>query len=163
MRHLAAILAALLSGEPALAHRGADLHAGGGGFHRPIFPLFIQGALFGKLMDDSGSLKTIADWLTATLGPRRAVLAVVVAGSVVTYGGVSLFVAFFVLAPMAHALFKAGNIPVKLMPPAIVLGTSTFMMTALPGTPAIQRRNTRQPSTQWCGGQSPGRMRRNAS
>ena len=76
--------------------------------------------------------------MTERLGPRRAVLAVVLAGALVTYGGVSLFVAFFVLAPMAHALFRMAEIPRRLMPAAIVLGTSTFTMSALPGTPAIQ-------------------------
>lgn len=76
--------------------------------------------------------------MTRTLGPSRAMLAVVLAGALLTYGGVSLFVAFFVLAPMAHALFRAANIPHRLMPAAIVLGTSTFTMSALPGTPAIQ-------------------------
>ncbi len=65
-------------------------------------------------------------------------LAVVLAGALVTYGGVSLFVAFFVLGPMAQALFRAANIPNRLMPAAIALGTSTFTMSALPGTPAIQ-------------------------
>ena len=60
------------------------------------------------------------------------------AGAIVTYGGVSLFVAFFVLAPMARALFRDAAIPLRLMPAAIVLGTSTFTMSALPGTPAIQ-------------------------
>ena len=65
-------------------------------------------------------------------------LAVVLAGALVTYGGVSLFVAFFVLAPMATALFRAAGIPRRLMPAAIALGTSTFTMSALPGTPAIQ-------------------------
>jgi hypothetical protein len=72
------------------------------------------------------------------LGPQRAVLAVVLAGAIVTYGGVSLFVAFFVLAPMAQELFRVAGIPRRLMPAAIVLGTSTFTMSALPGTPSIQ-------------------------
>jgi H+/gluconate symporter-like permease len=89
-------------------------------------------------MEDSGSVSAIASFMTERLGPRRAVLAVVLAGALVTYGGVSLFVAFFVLAPMAHALFRAAAIPKRLMPAAIALGTSTFTMSALPGTPAIQ-------------------------
>jgi H+/gluconate symporter-like permease len=76
--------------------------------------------------------------MTERLGARRAILAVVLAGALVTYGGVSLFVAFFVLAPMAQALFRAADIPRRLMPAAIALGTSTFTMTAFPGTPAIQ-------------------------
>jgi H+/gluconate symporter-like permease len=63
---------------------------------------------------------------------------VVLAGAMVTYGGVSLFVAFFVLVPMAQTLFRDANIPRRLMPAAIALGTSTFTMTALPGTPAVQ-------------------------
>jgi H+/gluconate symporter-like permease len=72
------------------------------------------------------------------LGPGRAILAVVLAGALVTYGGVSLFVALFVLAPMAEALLREAAIPRRLMPAAIALGTSTFTMSALPGTPAIQ-------------------------
>ena len=72
-----------------------------------FFPIFLLGALFGKLMEDSGSVSAIASFMAERLGPRRAVLSVVLAGALVTYGGVSLFVAFFVLAPMAHALFRA--------------------------------------------------------
>src|SRR5215510_14264102 len=52
--------------------------------------------------------------------------------------GSALFVAFFVLVPMAQALFRAASIPGRLMPAAIALGTSTFTMSAMPGTPAIQ-------------------------
>src|SRR6476660_6275346 len=89
-------------------------------------------------MEDSGSVSAIAAFVTQKLGTRRASLAVVLAGALVTYGGVSLFVAFFVLAPMGLALFRAGNVPRRLLPAAIALGTSTFTMSALPGTPAIQ-------------------------
>ena len=134
----AALLAAATAGEPLLAHWTQTFMGTAAGFVAQFFPLFLLGALFGKLMDDSGSVTAIADWMTRTLGPSRAMLAVVLAGALLTYGGVSLFVAFFVLAPMAHALFRAANIPHRLMPAAIVLGTSTFTMSALPGTPAIQ-------------------------
>jgi H+/gluconate symporter-like permease len=76
--------------------------------------------------------------MTKRLGPQRAILTVVLAGALVTYGGVSLFVAFFVLVPMAQALFRTAGIPQRLIPAAVALGTSTFTMSALPGTPAIQ-------------------------
>ena len=107
-------------------------------FLAQFFPIFLLGAIFGKLMDDSGSVSAVADFMTKSLGERRAILAVVLAGAFVTYGGVSLFVAFFVLSPMAQALFRAAAVPRRLMPAAIVLGTSTFTMSALPGTPSIQ-------------------------
>jgi len=135
---VAALVAALGSGQPLLAHWTLTFMLAAAGFVAQFFPLFLLGAIFGKMMDDSGCVSTIADFMTRRLGPQHAVLAVVMAGALVTYGGVSLFVAFFVLAPMAHALFRAGNVPSRLMPAALALGTSTFTMTALPGSPAIQ-------------------------
>ncbi|MEC5384762.1 GntP family permease [Uliginosibacterium sp. H3] len=135
---LAALIAAAFAGEPLLANWTQVFMVAAAGFLAQFFPLFLLGAIFGKLMEDSGSVQAIARFMIATLSPRRALLAVVLAGAAVTYGGVSLFVAFFVLAPMAQALFRAADLPVRLMPPAIALGTSTFTMSAMPGTPAIQ-------------------------
>ncbi|WP_334176368.1 GntP family permease [Pseudoxanthobacter sp.] len=135
---LAALVAAAFSGEPLLAHWTQTFMTNGAAFIAQFFPLFLLGALFGKIMDDSGSVTVIADTLTRRLGTSRAILAVVLAGAIVTYGGVSLFVAFFVLAPMATALFRSAGIPRRLMPAAIALGTSTFTMSAMPGTPSIQ-------------------------
>ena len=134
----AALIAAAVAREPLLAHWTQTFMTGAASFLAQFFPLFLLGALFGKLMDDSGSVQSIARFMTERLGAHRAMLAVVLAGAMITYGGVSLFVAFFVLAPMAHSLFQAADIPRRLMPAAIVLGTSTFTMSALPGTPAIQ-------------------------
>jgi H+/gluconate symporter-like permease len=134
----AAILAAAFAREPLLAHWTQTFMGNAAQFLAQFFPLFLLGALFGKLMDDSGSVRAISRFMTERLGPRHAILAVVLAGAMVTYGGVSLFVAFFVLAPMAQELFRAADIPRRLMPAAIALGTSTFTMSALPGTPAIQ-------------------------
>jgi H+/gluconate symporter-like permease len=134
----AAIVAALFGGEPLLASWTQIFMTSAAHFLAQFFPLFLLGAVFGKLMDDSGSVSAVADFMIKTLGERRVILAVVLAGALVTYGGVSLFVAFFVLAPMAQTLFRAAAIPRRLMPAAIILGTSTFTMSALPGTPSIQ-------------------------
>src|ERR1700733_6271504 len=133
-----ALVAAAISREPLLAHWTQTFMGSAANFLAQFFPLFLLGALFGKLMDDSGSVAAISRFMTERMGARRAILAVVLAGALVTYGGVSLFVAFFVLAPMAQTLFRAADIPRRLMPASIALGTSTFTMTAFPGTPAIQ-------------------------
>jgi H+/gluconate symporter-like permease len=135
---LAAMAAALFSREPLLAHWTQTFMRSATGFLAQFFPLFLLGALFGKLMEDSGSVAAIADFMTRRLGAERAILAVVLGGALVTYGGVSLFVAFFVIAPMAQDLFRSAAIPRRLMPAAIMLGTSTFTMSAMPGTPSIQ-------------------------
>jgi H+/gluconate symporter-like permease len=134
----AGLLVAAFSSEPLLGHWTHTFMVAGAGFIAQFFPLFLLGAVFGKLMEDSGSVAAIARFMTARLGAQRAILAVVLAGALVTYGGVSLFVAFFVIGPMAEALFRAADIPRRLMPAAIALGTTTFTMTAMPGTPAIQ-------------------------
>lgn len=135
---IAAMVAALTAAEPLLAHLTQTFMPAAATFVAQFFPIFLLGALFGKLMEDSGSVAAIAAWMTAKLGPSRVVLAVVLAGALVTYGGVSLFVAFFVIGPMAMSLFQQANLPRRLMPATIALGTTTFTMTAMPGTPAIQ-------------------------
>jgi len=134
----AALIAAAFSHEPLLAHLTQTFMGGTASFLAQFFPIFLLGAVFGRLMDDSGSVSAIARFMTEKMGTRYTILAVVLAGALVTYGGVSLFVAFFVLAPMAESLFRAAAIPRRLMAATIALGTSTFTMSALPGTPSIQ-------------------------
>jgi H+/gluconate symporter-like permease len=134
----AALVAALFGGEPLLANLTQVFMVNAAGFLAQFFPIFLLGAVFGKLMDDSGAVTSVAAFMAKRLGERRVILAVVLAGALVTYGGVSLFVAFFVIVPMARSLFRAAAIPRRLIPAAIVLGTSTFTMSALPGTPSIQ-------------------------
>ena len=138
MAPAAALVASAFAREPLLAHWTQTFMGSAAQFLAQFFPLFLLGALFGKLMDDSGSVRAISRFMTERLGSAHAMLAIVLAGAMVTYGGVSLFVAFFVLAPMAQELFRAADIPRRLMPAAIALGTSTFTMSALPGTPSIQ-------------------------
>ncbi len=111
----AALLAAFASGEPLLAHLTQVFMYGAAQFLAQFFPLFLLGALFGKLMEDSGSVEVIARFMTEKLGAARTILAVVLGGAIVTYGGVSLFVAIFVLVPMAQGLFKTAAIPRRLM------------------------------------------------
>ncbi|WP_115719708.1 GntP family permease [Gallaecimonas mangrovi] len=135
---LLALLAAFFAGQPLLASWTQLYMTSAGGFFLQYFPLFLLGAIFGKLMEDSGAMTTIANTMMQHMGAKKAMLAVVLAGALVTYGGVSLFVAFFVLGPMAQALFRQAQIPRRLMPAALMLGTSTFTMSAMPGTPSIQ-------------------------
>ena len=107
-------------------------------FIMKYFPLFLLGAIFGKLMEDTGSAEVLARAIIRGLGETRAVLAVVLSCAIMTYGGVSLFVVAFAVYPIAASLFRQAQIPKRLIPGTIALGAFTFTMTALPGTPAIQ-------------------------
>ncbi|WP_413520131.1 GntP family permease [Psychrobacter glacincola] len=108
------------------------------GFLLKFFPIFLLGALFGRLMADSGAATAIAKTVVEKLGASKAILAVILVCGILTYGGVSLFVVAFAIYPIAKDLFRAADIPKRLIPAAIALGSFTFTMTALPGTPAIQ-------------------------
>lgn len=135
---LLAALAALAAGAPVLAAYAQVFMPAAGGFVVSFFPLFLLGALFGKVMDASGAAQTLARAIATALGPSNAILAVVLACAVLTYGGVSLFVVAFVAWPLARALFAETGLPARLVPATIALGAFTFTMTALPGTPSIQ-------------------------
>ncbi|PWK59604.1 GntP family permease [Roseicyclus mahoneyensis] len=135
---LLAALAAFASGMPVLAGYTQVFMAAAGGFVVAFFPLFLLGALFGKVMEASGAAERLAQAIAAAVGPANAMLAVVLACAVLTYGGVSLFVVAFAAWPLARALFAQTGLPARLIPATIALGAFTFTMTALPGTPSIQ-------------------------
>lgn len=135
---IAALVAAAFGAQPLLANGTQIFMVSAASFLAQFFPIFLLGAVFGKLMDDCGAVASVAAFMARCFGERRAILAVVLAGALVTYGGVSLFVAFFVIVPMAQSLFRAASIPRRLLPATVVLGTSSFTMSALPGTPSIQ-------------------------
>lgn len=136
---LLSLLAALLGGDPRmLAIYTQVFMVSLGGFVAKYFPLFLLGAIFGRLMSDSGSATSIARSIVARLGPSQALLAIVLACGILTYGGVSVFVVVFAAYPVAVELFRAANTPKRLIPGAILLGGATFTLSGMPGTPSIQ-------------------------
>ncbi len=102
------------------------------------FPVFLLGAIFGKLMNDTKAAQVIGVFISKKLGPQKAILATIMACAVLTYGGVSLFVVAFCVFPIAVTLYAQAGIERRFIPGAIAVGSFTFTMTALPGTPAIQ-------------------------
>src|SRR5699024_8780230 len=116
-----------------------DTYMGGFvGFAKDWFPVFMLGAIFGKLMETTHMAKSVATFLTKIIGTKRAILGVTIATAILTYGGVSLFVVVFAVYPIALTLFREADISRKILPATIALGALTFTMTALPGTPQIQ-------------------------
>jgi H+/gluconate symporter-like permease len=107
-------------------------------FIRLYFPVFLLGAVFGKVIELSGFSKSIVASVMKALGPKNSILSIVIVSAILTYGGVSLFVVIFAVYPFAAEMFKIAGIPKPLVPATIVLGGATFTMDALPGTPQIQ-------------------------
>jgi H+/gluconate symporter-like permease len=135
---LATLAVAASLERPLLASYTQIFMVATGDFIVQYFPVFLLGAIFGKLMEDSGSAEVLANATIGVLGSDRAMLAVVLSCAAMTYGGVSLFVVAFAVFPIAAAVFRRADLPKRLIPGTIALGAFTFTMTALPGTPAIQ-------------------------
>jgi len=108
------------------------------GFVKNYFPVFMLGAVFGKVIELSGFSKSIVSAVIGMLGRERAILSIVVVCAILTYGGVSLFVVVFAVYPFAAEMFRQSDIPKRLIPATIALGAFSFTMDALPGTPQIQ-------------------------
>lgn len=142
---LCALLVAITSGFapfPQVAVEGAPSFTsaymtGFVGFVQTWFFMFLLGSLFGKIMEASGAADSVANWIVTKLGAKHAVLAVVLACAVLTYGGVSLFVVAFSVYPMALSLFRVANVPRRFVPAALAFGSVTFTMTSA-GSPEIQ-------------------------
>jgi H+/gluconate symporter-like permease len=108
------------------------------GFVKNYFPVFMLGAVFGKVIELSGFSKSIVSAVIRLIGSGRAMLSIVLVCAILTYGGVSLFVVVFAVYPFAAEMFRQSDIPKRLIPCTIALGAFTFTMDALPGTPQIQ-------------------------
>ncbi|WP_029326967.1 GntP family permease [Bacillus coahuilensis] len=142
---LCALVVAVFSGLPLFpqlvgegeANLVGNYMSGFSGFVASWYLMFLLGAIFGKVMEDSGAADSVSKWIVNTLGMKRAVLAIVAACAFLTYGGVSLFVVAFSVYPMAVSLFKQANLPRRFIPAALAFGSVTFTMTSA-GSPEIQ-------------------------
>jgi len=135
---LCALVVAVSSGVPLMPPMAVDggpsftvgYMTGFASFLRDWFIIFLLGAMFGKVMEDSGAADSVAYWVVRKLGMRHAALAVVLACAILTYGGVSVFVVAFSVFPMALSLFKQANLPRRFIPAALAFGSVTFTMTS---------------------------------
>lgn len=142
---LCALFVAVFSGLPLFpqlvgegeANLVGNYMSGFSGFIASWYLMFLLGAIFGKVMEDSGAADSVSQWIVSKLGMKRAVLAIVIACAVLTYGGVSLFVVAFSVYPMAVSLFRQADLPRRFIPAALAFGSVTFTMTSA-GSPEIQ-------------------------
>ena len=132
---LAAAVLALLDGQNLLTALTEDFMSAAAGYVQSYLLLFSISALFGKFMEVTGAAASIAKFLARLLGPRFAIVGLVLTGAILVYGGISSLVIAFTLYPIALALFQKADLPRRLIPGAIAAGCFTFAASAFPGTP----------------------------
>lgn len=134
---LCAVLALVLSGADPVAGMNGPYMDGFADYVKRFYLIFALGAVFGRLMDDSGAAISVANTVGRWLGTQRACLSLVLACACLTYGGVSLFVVGFSVYPLAVQLYRTANLPRRFIPAAMAFGSITFTMTSA-GSPEIQ-------------------------
>jgi H+/gluconate symporter-like permease len=108
------------------------------GFAGSWFLLFMLGAIFGKVMGDSGASVSIANDLLKRMGDKYVVLVIMITGLILSYGGIGTFIIAFSIYPIAVALFQKADIPKKLIVATIMVMPVTVCMAMLPGSPSTQ-------------------------
>ena len=135
---LCAAFVALCGGLNLLDAYKTTYMEGAANYFKQWFPAFFLGAVYGKIMDKTGSARSLGQKLVSWIGAKNAMLAVVLPCRLMTYGGISLFVVVFVIYPMGYAIYRAADIPRTKLPGAIACGAFGITMTAVPGSPQIQ-------------------------
>ena len=101
------------------------------------FLVFFVGALFGSVYQYTGAAESIARAIAGLCRGKFVAPIIMIITGLLTFGGVSGFVVFFVIYPIALNLFKEANLTRRLIPAAISAGCWTWSMSG-PGSPSIQ-------------------------
>lgn len=120
------------------------------GFVQKNLLIFMGAAILGEYIDKSGAAKSIARAIMNKVGtksPYLVLLGIAAVGAILTYAGISMFVAMFALIPLARPMFKECNIPWHLFCAAWSLAACSFTMAMIPGVPAVALIN----ATNGCG------------
>nr|WP_312578087.1 SLC13 family permease [Sedimentibacter sp.] len=107
------------------------------GAYAGYFLLLCCSSMYANFMSESGSATSIGYQFIDWFGRTRVLLICYAITVVLTYGGVSVFVVIYALAPIAYTLFREANLPRHLIVAATTAGSATISMTSLPGTPAL--------------------------
>ncbi|MDL2219881.1 GntP family permease [Ruminococcaceae bacterium OttesenSCG-928-O06] len=101
------------------------------------FFIFVSSSVYAKVMEDSGATTAIGYKFIDWFGTKHVMLVSILFVALLTYGGVSLFVVVFAATPILFLLFKEAGLPRHLVCAPYTVGSSTFTMTALPGSPQL--------------------------
>lgn len=102
------------------------------------FLMFTLGAIFGKIMEDSGASVTIANTIVHAVGKKHVILIVLLTTLILSYGGIGVFIIAFTMYPICMALFKEADLPKAMFPGLLLAIPATITMSFAPGVPAVQ-------------------------
>ena len=139
---LCGIFVCLTSGLDLAMGMGTTYLNGLGNWVGSYFFTLFTGAIFGCVMTDSGAARSIglklSSLATKFKGHEKiaAIWCIPILSFVLSYGGISVFVAFFTVIAIAKELFEKMDIPWRLYGVGS-LGVSALALTMAPGSPSV--------------------------
>lgn len=134
---LVTIFVIVCSGLPILESLKTAFMPAASDYVTSYFLVFFVGALFGAVYQHTGAAESISKTLAGLCKGKFVAPIIMTITGILTYGGVSGFVVFFVIYPIALNMFKEANLTRRLIPGAISAGCWTWSMYG-PGSPSIQ-------------------------
>lgn len=134
---LVTIFVIVCSGLPILDNLKEAFMPAAADYVTSYFLVFFVGALFGSVYQFTGAAESIAKTLAKLCHGKFVAPIIMCITGLLTFGGVSGFVVFFVIYPIALQMFKESNLTRRLIPAAISAGCWTWSMSG-PGSPSIQ-------------------------
>ena len=134
---LVTIFVIVCSGMPILSSLKELFMPAASNYVTSYFLVFFVGALFGAVYQHTGAAESISKTLAGLCKGKFVAPIIMTITGILTYGGVSGFVVFFVIYPIALNMFKEANLTRRLIPGAISAGCWTWSMYG-PGSPSIQ-------------------------
>lgn len=134
---LVTIFVIVCSGMPILTSLKELFMPAASAYVTSYFLVFFVGALFGAVYQHTGAAESISKTLAGLCKGKFVAPIIMTITGILTYGGVSGFVVFFVIYPIALNMFKEANLTRRLIPGAISAGCWTWSMYG-PGSPSIQ-------------------------
>ena len=134
---LVTIFVIVCSGMPILTSLKELFMPAASAYVTSYFLVFFVGALFGAVYQHTGAAESISKTLAGLCKGKFVAPIIMTITGILTFGGVSGFVVFFVIYPIALNMFKEANLTRRLIPGAISAGCWTWSMYG-PGSPSIQ-------------------------
>ena len=134
---LVTIFVIVCSGMPILSSLKELFMPAASNYVTSYFLVFFVGALFGAVYQHTGAAESISKTLAGLCKGKFVAPIIMTITGILTFGGVSGFVVFFVIYPIALNMFKEANLTRRLIPGAISAGCWTWSMYG-PGSPSIQ-------------------------
>lgn len=104
-----------------------------------FYPMLAAGAVFAKLMEDSGAAKSISNFIMSVTGKdsaHKVFIGIWIVTSLFVYAGINTWVIVFVMVPIMYPIFKELNLPWHIALGVFALGANG-VANYLPGSVTV--------------------------